>query len=87
MDIIYDELIKRYMYLYENKELILAMCIRRINEDDNIKSDISKYEEYKRTLKISDNQLFDDIICSLYSELGKEKYYLCTEVEDEIISA
>lgn len=87
MNIIYDELIKRYMYLYENKELILAMCIRRINEDDNIKSDISKYEEYKRTLKISDTSLFDNIISELKSRLGVEKYYLCTDVSDEIISA
>ena len=87
MDIIYDELIKRYMYLYENKELILAMCIRRINIDDLIRLDINEYKEYKKKLNISYNQLFDDIICSLYSELGKEKYYLCTEVEDEIIFA
>lgn len=87
MDIIYDELIKRYMYLYENKELILAMCIRKINIDDLIRFDINKYEEYKKKLNISYNQLFDDIICSLYSELGKEKYYLCIDVDDEIISA
>jgi len=87
MNIIYDELIKRYMYLYENKELILAMCIRKINIDDLIRFDINKYKEYKKKLNISDNQLFDDIICSLYSELGKEKYYLCTDVDDEIISA
>ena len=87
MDIIYDELIKRYLYLYENKELILAMCIRKINVDKMLKADIEKWNEYKKKLNISDEKLFDSIICSLYSELGKEKYYLCTDVDDEIISA
>ena len=36
------------MYLYENKELILAMCIRRINVDDKLKEDIKSYSNVKK---------------------------------------
>ena len=83
----YDELVKRYMYLYENKELILSMCIRRINIDDKIKDEIKSWEENKKRLKCSDKYLIDDIINSKKDELGKEKFYLCYNVSDEIIDA
>lgn len=83
----YDELVKRYIYLYENKELILSMCIRRINIDDKIKDEIKSWEENKKRLKCSDKYLIDDIINSKKDELGKEKFYLCYNVSDEIIDA
>lgn len=37
-----NELIKRYIYLYQNKELILALCIGRGIEKEEIKSNIKK---------------------------------------------
>lgn len=39
-----NELIKRYIYLYQNKELILALCIDRDIEKEKIKSNIKKCE-------------------------------------------
>ena len=37
-----NELVKRYIYLYQNKELILALCIGRGIEKEKIKSNIKK---------------------------------------------
>ena len=82
-----DELIKRYMFLYENKDLILAMCIRRINVDEKINDSIKTFEDLKERAKISDRHLFDSIIDSYKAQLGIEKCYLCFNVSDEIVSA
>ena len=82
-----EELVKRYMFLQENKELILAMCIRRINIDDELKADIKSYEGYKKRLKISDKEVFDAVIKSLKEQLGKDKYYLCSKVSKKIVDA
>lgn len=34
-DLVIEELMKRYNYLFDNKELILAMCINRGIENKN----------------------------------------------------
>ena len=90
MNYFYDELVKRYMYLYENKELILAMCIRRINVDDKLKEDIKSYRELQERLFVRDNlnrELFDKIIDSISSQLGIEVFYLYSDVSSEIVDA
>ncbi len=82
-----EELIKRYMFLYENKELILAMCIRKINIDDELKESIKTWEDYLKRLKINDKTVFIDMINSYKVQLGIEKPYLCDRVSDNIVSA
>lgn len=42
INIVQDELMKRYLYLYENKDLILAMCINYGIEKDYYKKQIKK---------------------------------------------
>ena len=82
-----EELIKRYMLLYENKELILAMCIRKIKVDDEIKESITTWEGYMKRLKVSDKSIFLDMIESYKSQLGIEKLFLCSNVSNEIIDS
>ena len=86
-DLFYDELIKRYMFLYEYKELILAMCIRKINVDKELNEDIRSWEKYLDRAKITERYLYDDIIASIKNQLGKEKCYLCSSVSSEIVDA
>lgn len=83
----YDELIKRYIYLYENKELILSMCIRKINIDEKLKEEIKNYEKYNENLELPSKDLFEAIIVSLENQLGIEKYYLCSDVSNDIVKA
>lgn len=82
-----EELIKRYMFLYENKELILAMCIRKINIDDELKESIKTWEDYLKRLKINDKTVFIDMINSYKGQLGIEKPYLCDRVSENIVLA
>ena len=44
-----EELIRRYSYLYENKELILAMCINIVEVKPNERK--QELEELKRKYK------------------------------------
>lgn len=83
----YDELVKRYMYLYENRELILAMCIRRINIDDKLREQIASYKEHQKRLMNVDKHLFDDVIKSIRDQLGIEKFYLSANVSKKIVNA
>lgn len=83
----YDELVKRYLYLQENKDLILAMCIRRINNDKKLKEDIESYKEMQKRLRLSDKHLLDDIIKSLKNRIGEENFYLCFNVSKGIVDA
>lgn len=82
-----DELMKRYMFLYENKELILAMCIRRINIDDELKKNIETWEDYKKRLRVADKTIFQNMIDLYSSQLGKEVPFLCSNVSSKIVLA
>ena len=42
INIVQDELMKRYLYLYDNKDLILAMCINYGIEKDYYKKQKKK---------------------------------------------
>lgn len=86
-DLFKDELIKRYMFLYENRELILAMCIRKINVDDELKESIKSWEAHMNRLRISDKSIFLDIIDSYKKQIGKEKLFLCKDISEELVSA
>lgn len=46
-----NEIIKRYMYLYQNKELILTLCIGTGIEKDKLKREL---KEIKKLLNSND---------------------------------
>lgn len=84
-----NELIKRYSYLYENKELILAMCINTVIVKDSSNKRIKELEKIK---KKCERLYTDDIVKSITSIIDSIKkgddrlvYYLFKDVNDEIV--
>lgn len=80
-----NEIIKRYMYLYQNKELILALCIGTGIEKEKLEK---KIKESKRLL--SSNSVYNRELIKLELEnanydLEHEKYYLMANVNDSIV--
>jgi len=87
---IHDELLKRYKYLYDNKELILANCIVYGIEEKYIKQKIKELKiNLKRINKNPENQTLIDLVnhtISAYKEdLNKPKPYLSSKISDDYI--
>lgn len=92
---VYNELMKRYTYLYENRELILSFGINKAIEVDKINKDIKKLEYSKKTLKkykyvYGDNyeeiiKLFDMMISDCQNALKESKYYLFDKIDDDLV--
>ena len=83
-----EELMKRYMYLYQNKELILSLCIHRGIEKKEI---VKKIKEFKNILKnCKDDEMVSNTIKKIINdykvELNTEKYYLMSNVNDNVVS-
>ncbi len=80
------EIIKRYMYLYQNKELILALCIGTGIEKDKLEKRI---EENKKLLSSNDmyknNSIVRELIELELYDLKYEKYYLMASVNSSIV--
>ncbi len=86
-----DELVKRYMYLYKNKKLILALCIGRGVEKKSILSRIERTRNLIQKNSICQgneeiSQLLKNLIKEYEQEIYDEKYYLMANVEDSIVS-
>ena len=92
---VYNELMKRYTYLYENRELILSFGINKAIEMDKINKDIKELEYSKKTLKkykyvYGDNyeeiiKLFDMMISDCQNALKEPKYYLFDKIDDDLV--
>lgn len=89
-----EELIKRYIYLENNKELILAMCIDYGIDKPRIEKKIKEFKKnYKDLEKYSDGTELDKLlqiqikktIKKLYDELKKPQLYLMKNVDNEIV--
>lgn len=85
-----EELLKRYKYLYDNKELILANCIIYDIEKKYIKNQLKELKmSIKRISRISDSQdlikLLNGIISSYKADLKNTKPYLSSKISDEYI--
>lgn len=85
-----EELMKRYLYLYENKELILALCIDRGIEKQKILLKIKQYQSLlKKNLSIKGDEKISELlkqyIDNYISEIDNEKYYLMYDVNDDIV--
>ncbi len=77
-----EELIRRYSYLYENKELILAMCINIVEDKPNKrKYEKSPYDKTKTNKQIVDS--LENVIKNMNE--STYKYYLFKDVNPEIV--
>ena len=85
-----EELIKRYLYLYENRELILSLCINTSIEKKYIKNEIRELKKIKTKLKKTNPDLISQIelLINIYKkELIHKKYYLFKSIDNEIVSS
>lgn len=84
---IQSELIKRYNYLYENKELILAECIVYEIDKEKIEKEIKRMKKLlKRIDKIDDiYKLANDLMKAYNKDLKTKKPYLMKEQPKEYV--
>jgi hypothetical protein len=85
-----EELLKRYEFLFENRELILANCIIYDIEKDFLKSKIKELKSYGRKLKNNEEnkasiELFNGIISSYEQSLVTPKPYLSSKTSKEYL--
>lgn len=84
----YDELQKRYIYLQENKELILAMCIKKECEKEYYLGEIKRL---KSLIKNAISQDIKDLMITCMNDMIKKlnmtDYYLCKEINEELSNA
>ena len=101
-NLIQEELMKRYLYLYDNKELILALCINYGIRENYYKEQIKTKNALKKKLKkqfkqskenfnqtITNNEIYN-LLLSAYEdekELKEPKPYLYAKVSDDIVNA
>jgi len=81
-----EELIRRYSYLYENKELILAMCINVVEIKPNErKQELEKLKrEYKKLS--ADKMIINNVETTIKNVDGSTyEYYLFKDVSSEIV--
>ena len=85
-----NEIIKRYMYLYQNKELILALCIGTGIEKDKLEKKIKENKKLLSSNSVYKNNSTIRELMKLELEnanydLEHEKYYLMADVNDSIV--
>ena len=93
-----DELIQRYKYLYENKEIILALCIKYECATEyykkRLKNDKKNLKEMKKLKKNhqADLEFCNSIIVSILESINHDRKmmhvaepYLCAKVENKIV--
>lgn len=81
-----EELIRRYSYLYENKELILAMCINIVEVKPNKRKE--ELERLKKKYKklSADGEIIDNVETAIKNIDGSTyEYYLFKDVSSEIV--
>lgn len=102
INLVQEELMKRYLYLYDNKELVLALCINYGIRENYYKEQIKKKNELKKSLKrkskqlkskldktMTDPEIYHLILSTAEDEknLKEPKPYLYAKVSDDIVNA
>ncbi len=102
INLVQEELMKRYLYLYDNKELILALCINYGIRENYYKEQIKKKNELKKRLRkqlknsktkldqtMDDYEMYHLLLSTAEDEksLKEPKPYLYAKVSDDIINA
>lgn len=80
-----NEIIKRYMYLYQNKELILALCIGTGIEKEKLEKKIMESERLLSSNSVYNRELMKLELENANYDLEHEKYYLMANVNDSIV--
>lgn len=80
-----NEIIKRYMYLYQNKELILALCIGTGIEKEKLENKIKESERLLSSNSVYNRELMKLELEKANYDLEHEKYYLMANVNDSIV--
>ena len=84
-----QELIKRYKYLYENKEVILALFIEAKIQTKTYKAKLRKTKQTKKDAKrLKQEELYpiiDNCISYYKKALKTPKYYLMDKITDDDI--
>lgn len=80
-----NEIIKRYMYLYQNKELILALCIGTGIEKEKLEKKIKESERLLSSNSVYNRELMKLELENANYDLEHEKYYLMANVNDSIV--
>lgn len=88
-----EEIIKRYKYLYENKELILSLAINKAIEKKEINNSLKKLKKSKKDLqkhkKIENYEgllnLLNISINECQKSLNEPKYYLFSKVKESLL--
>ena len=84
-----QELIKRYKYLYENKEVILTLFIEAKIQTKTYKEKLRKTKQTKKTAKrLKQEELYpiiDNCISYYKKALKTPKYYLMDKITDDDI--
>ena len=84
---IQEELLRRYKYLYENKELILANCIIYDIEKKYIKKQLKKLRASIRKINKTDENaiLINSIISKYKYDLKTPKPYLSSKISEDYV--
>ena len=80
-----NEIIKRYMYLYQNKQLILALCIGTGIEKEKLEKKIKESERLLSSNSVYNRELIKLELENANYDLEHEKYYLMANVNDSIV--
>lgn len=80
-----NEIIKRYMYLYQNKELILTLCIGTGIEKEKLEKKIKESERLLSSNSVYNRELMKLELENANYDLEHEKYYLMANVNDSIV--
>lgn len=84
-DKIKSELIRRYKYLYENKEIILSFIINKGIEKEEIKKCLDGLKRLKKNCTKDMKLLLKESIISCKKTLREPKYYLFKDIDDSLI--
>lgn len=96
INLVQEELMKRYLYLYDNRELVLALCINYGIEEKYYKKEIKKVTELlcsieerkgNNELKTVQIELLSSLLEGLNEGLHDPQLYLFAKVNDEIVDA
>jgi len=95
INLVQEELIKKYLYIYEHRDLILALCINNGIEKEFYKNQLKSNKELikkikKQKVKSTNNDEMLSLLIHLSSDCKKnmhqEKPYLFATVSDDIVN-
>lgn len=94
ISLVQEELIKRYLYIYENKDLILSLCINDGIEKEYYKKELKSTNDLIKKIKKQKIKVDNEILSLLIQlsneykkNMNQERPYLFRKVSDNIVNA